>query len=262
MEDIFLRTCREICHDNNYIIITDDNFLKGLNKDVVRILNRLIKECRCRILIITTDEQRYKEAIKQFKGILNFMDGKDTTPLVFISHHWDPENDKYTKQILEALTKANIKYGIDKDDAKYRMKLTDMEEKIGDGFIVIAIINEEYLKSIECMYELALVCKNGHIKDRLFPVTFFKIDSSGDGLICQLIYWNKKLADYQNTARKLGPGNANIENNDIIRINDIINQLPNIWIYLKEYLTSTQTQLSANNYKLLIDSIKKRLTSL
>lgn len=198
----------------------------------------------------------------------NSPDDKDLTSLsqsrhknlpVYISHKNDKESECYVQGLCNALEQKKIKYVIDTRDAAYRMKLQEFEEKIANGQLVAAIIDLAYLKSIECMYELAKVSENGHMEKRLFPLIIIDIDRSAKGLISQIEYWNLELDGLTKDARTLGPGNNNICIHDITRINTILQQLPKIWIYFKEYLTSTKEQLIANNYALMISSIKEQL---
>ena len=156
--------------------------------------------------------------------------------LVYISHKNDDESNEYVKDICLALKKANIKYVIDLEHAKYRNNLIDFEEKIGDGLIVLPIVSESYLKSKECMYELAKTSENGHLSQRLFPLIVFDIDRSPKGLEQQQIYWIKELKKLSDEAKRLGSGYANICNDDIVRVNIIIHQLPLIWTYFKAIL--------------------------
>lgn len=262
IEDIFLRVCRELCSTSELIILLDDTFLNGLFADDIVILHHLQNECSCKLLIVSADIEVYKKTKIKYKDIFKFMDDIDNIPKVYISHHWDEDSDKYTNGICSALDSSHIIYGIDKNDAKYRTKLTDMEEKIGNGFIVIAIINEEYLRSIECMYELAMTCKNGHLADRFFPFITFDIKRTGEELKEQLDYWKREHDKCLESTQGLGLGNGNIENENIVRIDTIANQLPNIWEYFKKYLTSSKDELAADNFKILVNSIKERLATL
>ena len=115
---------------------------------------------------------------------------------------------------------------------------------------------------MDCMYELAKTSENGHLSQRLFPLIVFDIDRSPKGLEQQQIYWIKELKKLSDEAKRLGPGYANICNNDIVRVNTIIHQLPLIWTYFKENLTSTKEKLMADGYKIMIDAIKGRINEL
>ena len=109
------------------------------------------------------------------------------------------------------------------------------------------------------MYELAKTSENGHLSQRLFPLITFDVDRSAKGLQVQLKYWTKRLYKLTAEAESFPPGSGNICNIDIVRINTILQQLPTIWMYFKEYLTSSKEELLANNCKVLIEAIMNQI---
>lgn len=262
MRDCFIRLCRAMCRLGDYLLVIHSEVLEFLSNEDSLILGELKKRSDCKIVIFipeVEDFDKYSSKIPLFKFIN--MDKKEF-PLVYISHHWDDDSNIYVYGLRSALDAEGIQYGIDTKDAEYRTKITDFEEKLGDSFIVVSIINREYLQSIECMYEIAVTCKNGHIEDRLFPLIIFDIKRNRECLKEQLVFWKAKDQEYRQGAQELGVGSANIDNEQIVRIDMIYRQLPTIWEYFKKYLTSTKEELSANNYALMVKGIKGRLALL
>lgn len=263
MSYYFIRMCLAMDVRGKFLIVARDNIFDNFSKDDDRILQELKEETSSRLLVIISN----KTIIDKYKGkyhLFTFynMHSDNNKALVYISHKNDEESNNYVKDICIALKNGNIKYVIDFEHAKYRNNLKDFEEKIGDGLIVLPIVSESYLKSLECMYELAKTCENGHLPQRLFPLITFDIDRSAQGLKSQLTYWNEKLQKLIAEAGDFTPGSANLCNIDIVRINIIIQQLPSIWIYFKQYLTSTKEELMANHCKILVDNIKERINEL
>lgn len=262
MRDCFIRLCRAMCRLDNYLLLIHSEVLDYLSKEDLLILEELKKHSDCKIIVYISDIEDFNKYSNKF-SVFKFinMDRKEF-PLVYISHHWDGDSDIYVNGLRSALKAEGIQYGIDTEDAEYRTKIKDFEEKLGDAFIVVPVVNSEYLQSIDCMYELAVTSKNGHIEDRLFPLIIFDIKRNGEGLKEQLNFWKAKNQKYREGAKQLGVGSANIDNDEIVRVDIIYRQLPTIWEYFKKYLTSTKEQLSANNYALMIKGIKKRLALL
>lgn len=258
----FIRMCRSMCKEGNYLLFLHQDILDYISEEDSLILQELKKKTNCKLLIFISE----LDVFEKYKAKISFIKFIDMDnpgfPQVYISHHWDTDSDAYVNGLRSALDFERIKYGIDTMDAKYRSKLIDFEKKIGDGFIVVPIINEGYLHSIECMYELSLASENGHIEDRLFPLIIFDIDRSATGLQQQLDYWETKNQELLQKSHELGVGRANISNEDIVRIDKICRQLPTLWEYFKKYLTSSKEELSANNYELMIKGIKGRLALL
>lgn len=262
MRDSFIRTCRAMCQLCNYMLLVHSDILEHLSEEDSLILNELKKHSTCKLVVFISDIEdfdKYSTQVLPFKFI-NMV--KEEFPMVYISHHWDAESDKYVNGLCRALDADGIAYGIDKKDAKYRSKIIEFEKKLGRAFIVVPIINKEYLQSIECMYEIAETSQNGHIEDRLFPLIVFDIKRNGEGLKEQLDYWKAKDQEYRQSAQQLGVGSANIDNNEIVRIDTICSQLPKIWEYFKNYFTSTKEELTANNFSLMVKFIKEKMAVL
>lgn len=258
----FIRMCRSMCTEGNYLLFLHQDILDYISGEDSLILQELKKRTKCKLIIFISELEVFEKYKKEISFIKFINMDTPEFPKVYISHHWDSDSDEYVNGLRSALDSERIKYGIDTMDAQYRSKLTDFEEKIGDGFIVVPIINEEYLHSIECMYELSLTSENGHIADRLFPLIIFDIDRSPKGLQQQLDYWKTKYQELIQQSQMLGVGRANISNEDIVRIDKICRQLPTLWEYFKKYLTSTKEELSDNNYELMLKGIKERLALL
>lgn len=264
MRDSFIRLCLVMCKLGRYLIVLPEIVINSLTHDDLSILSELRQNTRCKILVCLTNYDAYNKFRKEVElfTFYNMTEQKRTMPLVFIYHHWDEESDKYTHGLQQALEEAGIQYFIDTKDGKNRTKITDMEEKIGDGLIVVPIINDLYLKSIDCMYELALTKENGHIDERLFPLLLCDIDRKGNGLQEQLNYWAQENESYKHEAERLGLGKANIANKEIVRVDLIASDLPKLWEYFKEYLTLSKEVIAANDYKLMINDIKERLSKI
>lgn len=261
MSYYFIRMCLAMDVRGKFLIVTRDNIFENFSRDDGKILLELKEETSSRLLVLISN----KTIIDKYKGrntpfiFYNMQPIDSTKTLVYISHKNDNESNEYVNDICLALKKANIKYVIDLEHAKYRNNLIDFEEKIGDGLIVLPVISESYLKSKECMYELAKTSENGHLSQRLFPLITFDIDRSAKGLQVQLKYWTKRLYELTAEAESFPPGSGNICNIDIVRINTILQQLPTIWLYFKEYLTSSKEELLANNCEVLIEEIRNQI---
>lgn len=263
MRDSFIRLCLAMCRLGSFLIILPDTIFGCITKEDLSIFSELRRNTNCKILICISNLEifnKFSSEVSLFK-FYNMTENNNSSPLVFISHHWDEESDKYTQGLQHALEDAGIHYFIDTNDGKNRTKITDMEKNIGDGFIVVPIINDLYLKSIDCMYELALTKENGHIKDRLFPLFLCDIERTENGLQEQLNFWTQETEKFKHKAEQLGLGRANMANKKIVRIDLIASNLPKLWEFFKEYLTLPKESLVANNFELLIKDIKDRLSA-
>lgn len=180
-------------------------------------------------------------------------DNSNYTP-VYISYNWS-SYEVIVNTLCSALEKAGIKYVIDKKNCTYRNDIREFENQLGSADMIITIITEEYLKSIQCMRELALISKKGMMNERLFPIVNLK-NREAKYYAEYKDYWIDRL---KRNDIPISPGNDGPileEKNDI---NLIINKLSTIWNYIKDVNSPSWETLSQNDCQSLIDEIKNRL---
>lgn len=264
MRDVFIRLCLEMNRLHKYLIISNESFIKNLSREDVLILTELKNHCNCKILIVVSSKDYF--SISQRRNFLfDYYNMKDKTkPLAYLSHHWGNISDACTKWICSELTKSRIPFAIDWKDAKICMKLIDMEETIADGLVVVAIIDEKYMESIDCMYELAKTRANGHIEKRLYPVILYNIDRKNEygELDKHIAYWNSKIEELIKKAKDIGPGKGQLYYDNISKINVIQEQLPGLWTYFCEYRSYTLDDILEKGYEEIIDGIKEKIQAL
>ena len=176
---------------------------------------------------------------------------------VFVSYPW--HNKDLMDLVCEALASNKIKYKRDTKDCGYRQNITKFEKEIADGDIVIAIINDVSLKSIDCMYEMCQLVSNGHVEQRLFPVVDLpntKRDSDTETKYLQ--YWENYLIDKK---AKLVEDNRNSQTllEEIKFCSVIVSEFGKLWKYLSRTNTLTKEKLIENDCKILIEEVKKQL---
>mgnify|MGYP003468956093 CR=1 FL=1 len=262
LKDPFLRMAVTICkRTNKYLLFTNEQFLEGLENGDVNIFKELVNVSTCKVLIFLsnpTSYTKYKQEYTEFR----FMGIEDlkAEPLVYVSHPWDSEAEKFTDGLCVALRDSKIPYEIDKKDLEIGMRISEFEKRIGNGRIVMPIIDEKYLRSVECMYELAETADHKDFSDRVLPIVIFDINRDYETLEKLQDYWRKKYQEYSGHADKLGAVTASdgcLE--DMRRVGLILKQLGKIWDYLKGNLTYSKDDITREGYRGIIEAIKKRL---
>lgn len=179
---------------------------------------------------------------------------REPVPL-YISYSWS------CSEVIDALcmdlTKAKIPYSRDIKDCGYRENIRRYEEEIGRGAKVLAYISDEYMKSINCMYELALVFAHGNVEKRLFPIV--TISNRRDAAFFKELfeYWNSEYQKRKEILNDLPSGISLQVIQELGYCNLIIHELQMIVNYLADVNTLTLAQLSENNFKLLTEKIKQ-----
>lgn len=180
----------------------------------------------------------------------------DETP-VYVSYSW--ANSKEMDDICAALNANGIKFKRDINDCGYRQNIKKFEDEIGDGKVIIAVINDKYLKSIQCMYEMSSMVSNGHIADRLFPVVSLEGKRDAEACAAYIQYWTEEFRKRQDIALKLALGTAQQAIDEMGYCNSIITEFSKFWNYISDYNTLSEDELMKDNCKMLIENLKKKI---
>lgn len=160
--------------------------------------------------------------------------------------------------IKEGLKSNNIKFSIDEIDILYRDNIEEYEKEISMSDKVIVFVTPEYLKSLDCMYEMTLLFTNDNILEKIFPIVdLCSIKRNGYGLNEIKSYWEKELTVKADQV-KFGAGRSSFILSEMNKINDIISILDKFWAYIVKINTGDYNKLINNSAELLIKEITKQ----
>lgn len=176
---------------------------------------------------------------------------------VHISYKHNTLYENALKAIIAGLKKNEIDYSIDRYDILYRDNIDDYEKEIGASDRIIMFVIPEYFESLDCMYEMTQIFKNGNIKNRIFPVVDMgRIPRNGDGLAKIKNFWQNEI---KRKSERIGtePGGSKYLLMEIERIDEIIKTLDDLWEYICRTSTGTYNDLIDNDAALLMEELKK-----
>lgn len=156
---------------------------------------------------------------------LPFMENTNKLDKVHISYkHLTSHKDK-VECMYQSLMAAGIESSIDQHDLDVRDSIREYEKEIGLSKQVIVIITPEYLKSIQCMFELKEIIKNGDIKKRITVIAELDgIERNADGLRKIKDYWQEEKVRKAEQI-KTEPGQIKVLTDELSIINDVITEL-------------------------------------
>lgn len=174
---------------------------------------------------------------------------------VYVSYSWSMMDE--VDNMCNAFDGVKMAYKRDIKDCTYRHNIRQFEEEIGRGARVLALINDEYLKSINCMYELARVFQRGNVEKRLYPIVSIT-GRRGSEMLTELYeYWEKIYQGKKATLNDLPSGISMQVIDELAYCGLIIGELPKIVSYLTQTNTLTFNDLSSNDYEMLINELRK-----
>lgn len=170
--------------ENSKILLVLTNFYEHFAyiqpADINRLMAFLTKCKQCR-LWICGDGEWYKEKPSVYKDLYRRLDpiykpyydglkkGK-TIPTVYISYKWKGFSMDAVDTLCDLFQLKQIYYKRDREDCRYGDNITDFMDEIRAGKFVVVVFSEAYLKSFNCVYELAGVLEHSDYMKRIFPI--------------------------------------------------------------------------------------------
>lgn len=176
---------------------------------------------------------------------------------VHISYKHDDDYESVLVAIESGLNSRGIPYSIDKYDILYKGNLDEYEKEIGRSDRIIMFVIPRYFKSLDCMFEMTEMFKNGHINERVFPlVDMGDINRNGDGLKTIKDFWqsekNRKSKQISNE-----PGGSGFVIEEIKKIDAIIRNLDDFWFFICRCSTGDYEELIKNDAAKLMEELTK-----
>lgn len=231
----------------------------GVTEDItdrdLALLENAVSEQRNTFVVVITTKPNIVNNNK-----LHFMENSNKLDKVHISYkHLTHHKDK-VECMYQSLMVAGIETSIDQHDIDIRDSIREYEKEIGQSKQVIVIITPEYLKSIQCMFELKEIIKNGDIKKRITVIAELEgIARNADGLRQIKDYWqNEKIRKAEQI--KTEPGQIKVLTDELSIINDVITELDDAWLYISQHLTGGIEEMSKDKAAKLVSVIKKALS--
>lgn len=189
--------------------------------------------------------------------------GKDmvkNTKEIFISYAWGGNSEEFVNKLDRAFQNKGITITRDKRDLGYKGLIKEFMEAIGRGKCVIAVINDKYLKSPNCMFELVQVSKNGAFHDRIFPIVLADARIYDPVQRLEYIkYWEDKKKELNESMQKVGAEFLQGIREEIDQYTEIRNTIAQLTHVLKDMNTLTPDIHSQSDFEDLFEVIKNRL---
>lgn len=183
------------------------------------------------------DQQEIEEIIKQIER-----EGKDSMikPTVFISYNWGSES---TADEVESRLKPIATILRDKSSIKPWGSITEFMKRIRETDLVVVIVSDKYLKSVNCLYEVMQLLKDNSWNTH----SMFLVEDSAKGIykaIGQLEYikyWNDEANNLELALKDLSPAQTTNQAEELKKIKLI--QL-NINDFIRSVSDSNNPELS------------------
>lgn len=178
---------------------------------------------------------------------------------IYISYSWkQPAMSIVKNWLCPCLKQSNIDYSIDVKDCGYGHDIEAFEREIGQADNVLVVLSNSYFYSLNCMYELALIIKNGIVSNRVRWVSLedFCRTHIMYNTVCS--YWKEYFSQLQQNLSNEEHIDRPILN-ELEKVNAILTYFGKAWEYIQKINTLSFEQLSANQFQKLITHIRGEL---
>lgn len=155
---------------------------------------------------------------------------------VFVSYAWERESEHTVDELEKAFAKRDIRVIRDKKNFEYKGSVEALEQRLGQGQVVVLVISDKYLRSEHCMYELVELEKNRNLHEFIFPIVLAdaRIYKSIDRL-AYIRYWDERITQLNQAIKQI---DALTNLTGITSDLDKYARIRNSFDYLTDFLTA------------------------
>lgn len=194
-------------------------------------------------------------------------------PKIFISYCW--EDKLFADLIDEDFKKLGFTLTRDERDLRFKESIKSFMESIGKHDFVISIISDNYLKSVNCMYEISEVMRLREYKDKmlliilnesdinLLPDSVLKPKNFSANIyevVSHIEYIKFWEGEERNLAEKISMISEDVNKiqplNELKRIQSIKSNISDFLADISDWNNTNLSELKASNYSAFIEEIQ------
>ncbi len=185
------------------------------------------------------------------------------SPAVYISYTHGGEGEATAEEVETALIQGGFNPKRDKKDVKYRDDIVEFEHRMGRSDIIVTIISDKYLKSINCMSEMLFIEGHENMQQRVFPIVLE--DATGiydyEKRPNYYNYWQEEENKFKTNLSRNGV-DAGMETfaADLTRLTEIRLSIGKVTAMLRRMNAKTAAHHQKHNYADILKAINQKLT--
>jgi len=198
---------------------------------------------------------------------------ESSDPRIFISYCW--ADKVFADLIDDDFKKLGFTLTRDERDLRFKESIKNFMESIGKHDFVISIISDNYLKSVNCMYEISEVMRLREYKEKMLLVILNEsdIDLLSDSVlkpknysanIYEVLSHIEYITFWEEEERKLSEKISMISEdvnkiqplNELKRIQNIKSNISDFLADISDWNNTNLSELKASNYSSFIDEIR------
>lgn len=179
--------------------------------------------------------------------------------MVYISYAWGGESENFVNQLDQAFQAKGMKLVRDKRDLGYKGSISDFMREIGRAGAIVVVINDKYLKSPNCMFELTEIAGNNDFRDRVFPVVMSDADIYRPvNRIKYVQHWEQEIKALDEAMKTVSSANLQGFREEIDSYQTIRNTISELVFILKDMNTLTPDMHRDGDFEVIFNEVQRR----
>jgi hypothetical protein len=88
-------------------------------------------------------------------------------PEVFVSYKWNGPGDGLVDELQARLAERGVPLVRDRSAMRYRDSIRDFMRRLGGGKCIVVVVDDGYLRSPDCMFELTEIARDPAFAERV-----------------------------------------------------------------------------------------------
>lgn len=179
---------------------------------------------------------------------------------VYISYAWGGESETYVNQLDAAFQAKGLNIVRDKRDLGYKGSISEFMREIGRAGAIVVVINDKYLRSPNCMFELTEIAGNQEFRDRVFPVVMSDADIYKPvNRIKYVQHWEQEIKALDEAMKTVSSANLQGFREEIDSYQTIRNTIAELVFILKDMNTLTPDMHRDGNFEVIYNQVQRRI---
>ena len=181
-------------------------------------------------------------------------------PEIFISFKWRTDSETVANQIDAAFQAKGMTIRRDCKDIQYKDSIQDFMQALGRGKGIIAVIDDAYLKSDSCMFELVEILAHGEFHSRIFPIVLPDAQIyKPTKRIKYIQHWEREIEELEAAMKSVSPANMHGFRDEIDLYHRIRTTIADLTNTLKNMNTLRVEDHIESNFAQLFEAIEQKL---
>lgn len=183
-------------------------------------------------------------------------------PEVFVSYKWGGAADALVDQVQSRLAARGLIIRRDRNELRYRDPIQQFMRRLGGSRAVIVVLDDAYLKSRNCMFELTEIADRVEFAKVVFPIVLPDANIFDPvGRVGYVRHWERKRAELETAMREVGLENLQGIREDLDLYEKIRNTIARITDVLADMNTLTPAAHTGSDFTELYEALDEALAA-